>query len=248
MQRKYTKRQIIESIKYWQKQLRTGNYKKIDESFRISLADKQSATKALLDHNDEIFEFASQKPHPTKDQLIDFVANIFKEEGLDTPWTREFLIKMKMYTYGYDDALQYLYNARLKGEKLGMDRGKHMHEDEGFQPPKTYFVQMFKSDEDGNIDRYFEYASPTTGEVSLYADDCGTDRTFNLKSEAIRKAKYASKRMAQLLAEDPLFSPEETHGLAVVRQGDDWGSEVVACFVDGQLKPDLLVSKQFDVQ
>lgn len=32
MKKRYTKRQILESIKYWQKQLRAGNYKKLNES------------------------------------------------------------------------------------------------------------------------------------------------------------------------------------------------------------------------
>lgn len=32
MKKRYTKKQIIESIKYWKKQLRTENYKKLDES------------------------------------------------------------------------------------------------------------------------------------------------------------------------------------------------------------------------
>ena len=104
--------------------------KDLAESFKISLADKQSATKALLDHNDELADFIDQDPHPTKDQLIDFVAGIFKEDGIDTPWTRQFLIKMKMYTHGFDDAVQYLYNARLKGQKLGMDQGLHENDAE----------------------------------------------------------------------------------------------------------------------
>ena len=32
MKKKYTRKQILESIKYWQKQLRAGNYKKLNES------------------------------------------------------------------------------------------------------------------------------------------------------------------------------------------------------------------------
>lgn len=194
----YTKKQILESIEYWKKQLKAGNYKKVDESetihddqvsdemgikldiprsngvsihlkgdwdavrfaadmitdalshmrkmdpakyrgvrmhvekdldesFKTSLADKQSATKALLDHNDELTDFIQQDPRPTKDQLIQFVADIFKEEGLDTPWTRQFLIKLKMYTRDWNDAVRYLWNARLKGQGLGLGV---VHEDE----------------------------------------------------------------------------------------------------------------------
>lgn len=120
MKKKYTKRQILESIKYWKKQL-----DRMDESLRVSLADKQSATKALLDHIVELNAFVDQKPRPAKDELIQFIADIFKEEGLDTPWTRQFLIKMKMYTHGWEDASQYIYNVILKGQKLGMDQGTH---------------------------------------------------------------------------------------------------------------------------
>ena len=32
MKKKYTRKQILESIKYWKKQLKAGNYKKLDES------------------------------------------------------------------------------------------------------------------------------------------------------------------------------------------------------------------------
>lgn len=127
--KKYTKKQILESIKYWQKQLKKMKDESIDadtldEAFKVSLADKKSATAALLKHNDEIYEFAEQKPRPSKDELVEFVANIFKEEGLDTPWTRQFLIRMKAYTHSFDDALQYLFYSRLKGEGLGMGVGR----------------------------------------------------------------------------------------------------------------------------
>jgi len=33
MKKKYTKKQITEAIAYWQKQLKKGNYKKLNESF-----------------------------------------------------------------------------------------------------------------------------------------------------------------------------------------------------------------------
>ena len=98
-----------------------------------SLKDKQSATQALYKHNDELFDFEEaqrQSGAPSKDALVEFVAGIFKEEGLDTPWTREFLLKMKHYTRGFDDALQYVYNARLKGDNLSVNQGKiPMHEE-----------------------------------------------------------------------------------------------------------------------
>lgn len=40
MKKKYTKKQILESIKYWQKQLKLGNYKKLNEDVEeIQLLD-----------------------------------------------------------------------------------------------------------------------------------------------------------------------------------------------------------------
>ena len=240
MKEKYTKRQIIESIKYWERKLQ-----RMDESLRVSLADKQSATKALLDHNDELTAFIEQKPHPSRDELIQFVADIFKEEGLDTPWTRQFLIKLKMYTHGWDDIVQYLWNARLKGIQLGMDQGKHpwANEEEDFQP-KTYFVQLFKSDEKGNIDKFFDLASQSDGELKYLADIYDLDRKFNTKAEAVRKAKTASRQQALEFLNDDTLLDDEAHCLAVVRQGDDWGSTVVACFIDGVLSPVASISKQ----
>ena len=35
MKKRYTKKQIMESIKYWQKQLKAGNYKKLNEDSDI---------------------------------------------------------------------------------------------------------------------------------------------------------------------------------------------------------------------
>lgn len=241
MRAKYTKRQIIESIKHWERELQ-----RMDESLRVSLADKHSAAQALIDHNDELTAFIEQKPHPTRDELIQFVADIFKEEGLDTPWTRQFLIKLKMYTHGWDDIVQYLWNARLKGIKLGMDQGKHpwANEEEDFQP-KIYFVQLFKSDEKGNIDKSFDSASQPDGELKYLASTHGLDRTFKTKAEAVSKAKTASRRQALDFLNDDLFiDDDEAHCLAVVRQGDDWGSDVVACFIDGILSPVASISKQ----
>ena len=137
MKKQYTKKQIMESIKYWQKQLKAGNYKKtnshgkfVDEATRFNLLkDKHSVTSAFNKHNDEITDFYNQEPKPTKDQFIDFIAQIFKEENIDTPYTRQFLIKMKMYCPNLDDAIYYVTNARLAGENLSTNLRKY-HENE----------------------------------------------------------------------------------------------------------------------
>lgn len=248
---KYSIKQIQESIKYWQKQLRLGNYRKINESYKVSLADKKSVTAALLKHNDELFDFANKTPHPTKDELIDFVANIFKEEGLDTPWTRQFLIRMKMYTHGYDDAIQYLYNARLKGEGFGMDVGIHETDEYNFN---KYFIQMFKCFPDGQID---DTDVDDGKELKQYYPEIGIDRFFNSKNEAIRAAKSASKKLLDLLnAEFEIdddttsrgnpFTSDDYHVLAILRQGDEYESDVVACFIDGVLSSDVSISSQLN--
>lgn len=111
--------------------------------------DKKSATAAIEKHSGELTDFTNQTPKPTKDQLVDFVANIFKEEGLDTPWTREFILKLQHYTRGFDDALQYVYNAYLKGKGVGMDAGIHEEEpvEEDFETTETITYN-----EDGDIE------------------------------------------------------------------------------------------------
>ena len=111
--------------------------------------DKASATAAILKHTGELTDFANQDPKPTKDELVSFVANIFKEESLDTPWTREFLLKLQHYTHGFDDALQYVYNAYLKGKGLGMSAGIHEEEpaEEDFETTETIVYN-----EDGDIE------------------------------------------------------------------------------------------------
>ena len=111
--------------------------------------DKKSATAAIEKHSGEITDFANQNPKPTKDELVSFVANIFKEESLDTPWTREFILKLQHYTRGFDDALQYVYNAYLKGKGVGMDAGLHEEEpaEEDFETTETIVYN-----EDGDIE------------------------------------------------------------------------------------------------
>ena len=60
MKKKYTKKQILESIKYWQKQLRAGNYKKLNESIK-PLKKYSWYSDELIDYSDDesMDEFAS---------------------------------------------------------------------------------------------------------------------------------------------------------------------------------------------
>ena len=93
--------------------------------------DRNSATSAIERHSAELTDFANKKPKPTQKDLVEFVkVKIFDEEGLDTRWTREFLKKLGneggvSRIIGFDSALQYVYNAYLKGKGVGMDAGKN---------------------------------------------------------------------------------------------------------------------------
>ena len=51
MKKKYTKKQITEAIAYWQKQLRAGNYKKVNESVNDSTGILQAIAVGLLNDN-----------------------------------------------------------------------------------------------------------------------------------------------------------------------------------------------------
>lgn len=57
MKKKYTKKQIQEAIKFWEKQLKAGNYKKINES--INLSENADAYKliAAMDNGEAEFSY-----------------------------------------------------------------------------------------------------------------------------------------------------------------------------------------------
>ena len=67
MKRKYTRKQILESIKYWKKQLKTGNYRKLNESKQLNegkIADffgKLFKTKKFLAKQAELEKAAQEK-------------------------------------------------------------------------------------------------------------------------------------------------------------------------------------------
>lgn len=50
MKKTYTKKQITEAIAYWEKQLRAGNYKKVNESSSNSSPTTPAAVKAFAKH------------------------------------------------------------------------------------------------------------------------------------------------------------------------------------------------------
>lgn len=60
MKKRYTRKQIVESIKYWQKQLRAGNYKKLNESTK-PLKKYSWYLDEFIDYSDDesMDEFAS---------------------------------------------------------------------------------------------------------------------------------------------------------------------------------------------
>lgn len=51
MKKKYTKKQIQEAINYWQKQLKAGNYKKVNESVNDTAGILQAIAVGLLNDN-----------------------------------------------------------------------------------------------------------------------------------------------------------------------------------------------------
>ena len=60
MKNKYTRKQIVESINYWKKQLRAGNYKKMNESAAPSTVivpkeDDQQQTAAFEEQLNGLF-------------------------------------------------------------------------------------------------------------------------------------------------------------------------------------------------
>ena len=61
MKKRYTKRQIQESIKYWEKQLRKGNYHKVNESAEdaVSFDDIMKMARKHEMYDIEIEEFSS---------------------------------------------------------------------------------------------------------------------------------------------------------------------------------------------
>lgn len=78
----------------------------------IELSKKDgTAAKLLVDNKNKLDATTS------KEQIIDFVTNLFKEAELDTPWTRKFLQNMNRKR-DYFGALKYAYDAMLAADGL----------------------------------------------------------------------------------------------------------------------------------
>ena len=55
MKKQYTKKQIVEAINYWKKQLRAGNYRKLDEELSLAQTNNAMGRYLLLTHNSDMF-------------------------------------------------------------------------------------------------------------------------------------------------------------------------------------------------
>ena len=110
--------------------------KKVDEGFgdnriNIDLSKKDDAAAKIIRDNSELFkELADAKGHSlTKADVIDLCHKLFDEAKLDTPWSRVFFINLDRMGSG-EQALQYVYNAMLKGAGLGVIGRRRMYEED----------------------------------------------------------------------------------------------------------------------
>ena len=71
MKKKYTKKQITEAISYWQKQLRAGNYKKVNES----RYDTDMAAEIYAQDEAEISAIAAQLMQLPKNDMQEAAYN-----------------------------------------------------------------------------------------------------------------------------------------------------------------------------
>lgn len=126
----YTKRQILESIKYWKKVLESMDNANEDEFEQkvigpnVDLSKLDNTVTRLIRDNMERFNECS-----TKEQVIELCHELFDDAGLDTAWTKRFFYYISQKKT-YVDALQYVVNCYLKGAKLGVIGNRRMYEDE----------------------------------------------------------------------------------------------------------------------
>ena len=71
MKKRYTKKQIQEAINYWEKQLRTGNYKKVNES----RYDTDMAAETYAQDEEEISAIAAQLMRLPKNDMQEAAYN-----------------------------------------------------------------------------------------------------------------------------------------------------------------------------
>ena len=79
---------------------------------KVELSKQKGAVAKVIRDNSELF-----KDSMTKEQVVDLCHQLFDAEGLDTPWTREFFIKLGQIKSG-KQALGYVYNSMLAGDGL----------------------------------------------------------------------------------------------------------------------------------
>ena len=110
--------------------------KKTNEAFedggRINIPDltkKAGAAAKIIKDNSELFmNLANEKGSALKkEDVIDLCHKLFDDAGLDTEWTRIFFLNLGRMGSG-ERALQYVYNAMLKGAGLGVIGNRRMYE------------------------------------------------------------------------------------------------------------------------
>lgn len=101
---------ILEAIKELTKAIKESKLQ-VNEK---NLADiKGTIGNTLLQHRDEIFE------QPTTEALRDFVKKLFDENGIDTPDSRKYIMKLQnMRNLG--QAQIFINNIMMKSQNLGM--------------------------------------------------------------------------------------------------------------------------------
>lgn len=104
MKKKYTKKQIQEAISYWQKQLRTGNYKKVNESYdddddddkykrllrneqytrrlRAKMSSIRGVGNVDLEIDDDTVGVAFTKPQLSDSELVEKTLAAIKDIGM----------------------------------------------------------------------------------------------------------------------------------------------------------------------
>ena len=85
MKKKYTKKQITEAIAYWKKQLKAGNYKKIDESFPIACSNDNTGIMcythiySAYNNGDEDWLFVAPNMNAFIDGFVETANNEYDE-------------------------------------------------------------------------------------------------------------------------------------------------------------------------
>ena len=99
MKKKYTKKQIQEAISYWQKQLITGNYKKVNESYddkykrllrneqytrrlRAKMSSIRGVGNIDLEIDDDSVSVAFTKPQLSDSELVEKTLSAIKDIGM----------------------------------------------------------------------------------------------------------------------------------------------------------------------